>query len=115
MAFPQIPSARIKADVARAFHALGFDATFTPKGSPASFTIKVTDGFRRSVDATAGLVIAEYRIRFLVDDWQARFPAREPQKGDRVEIRGKRYALQESVYERGIAGDPILYVVVIKQ
>lgn len=112
MAFPDIPLAKVKADLSRAFQKIGRPAAFTLRDG-TQFTVQATDGFRRSLDLTDGLDVSQHIMRVLADDWDTRAP-RMPEKGDRLTYDGRRYAVQEDVRARGVGMDRLVYVFVIK-
>ena len=108
MAFPSINTGVIKAQLKQAFDAQGHTAAVVLKDG-STFSIKVTEGFRRDTSLTAGISAETHRIRFLADDWDANV-TRPPEKGDQVSFNGHRYAIQGRVRARGISDDLMMYV-----
>ncbi len=113
MGFPNVNLSKIRGHLSNAFDALGHDADFTIRDG-TTFTLKVTEGFRQSQDLTDGMTQETHRLKVLADEWNAASPGRQPEKGDQVVFLGRRYAIQNRIRNRGLASDPLLYVLEVK-
>lgn len=101
----------LKSTLKGVFDELGHEADVTLHDTLATFTIQVTEGFRRGQDLTDGMSQETHRFKVLYDDWEAESPGRPPQRGDQFTVLGKRRAVQGAQRTRGLGNTPILYTI----
>ncbi len=110
MAFPAVDWGKIKVDVSAVMAAQGTDADFTLRDGQTG-TIKVAQGRLRDEDLTDGLQQKGFRLRCMADDWDGAF-TRSPEKGDRVELWGRRHSISSALH-RGAADESLMYILVV--
>ena len=85
-------------------------ATFTLRTTGEIFSLHVGTGRGQSRGITDGIDQERYRLRVIVEDWAGLAPVgRRPEKGDLVEVNGRRHRIDE-VHESPLSAMYVVYV-----